>query len=59
MTFDPIKFERAILIKNNKGDWGIVMAHWEGFQRGIAPKGVGKYYTLHDTYVVYSTCKHW
>ncbi|XP_063399983.1 uncharacterized protein LOC134684614 [Mytilus trossulus] len=34
VTLDPVKFERAILIKNNDGDWGIALGQWSGFRRG-------------------------
>ena len=38
MTLDPKKGERAIVIKNNEGDWGILVARWDGFRRGIPGK---------------------
>ena len=36
--------ERAMLIKNNKGDWGIVKGHWTGFKKGQPPKVKGNVY---------------
>ena len=38
VVLDPQKGERAVLIKNNDGDWGILIGRWEGFRRGIPPK---------------------
>ena len=38
MTLDPKKGERAILIKNSEGDWGILVARWDGMRRGIPGK---------------------
>ncbi|XP_033752024.1 uncharacterized protein LOC117335877 [Pecten maximus] len=34
-VLSPSKGERAILIKNNKGDWAIVVASWTGRKRGV------------------------
>ena len=30
--------DRAMLIKNNKGDWGLVVAYWEGFKQAVKGK---------------------
>ena len=38
MTLDPKKGERAVVIKNDKGDWGILVARWDGFRKGIPGK---------------------
>ncbi|XP_069133154.1 uncharacterized protein [Argopecten irradians] len=35
-VLDPSKGERAVLIKNNKGDWGVVVASWTGLKRGVS-----------------------
>jgi hypothetical protein len=37
----PKQGERAILIKNSEGDWGIVTGRWDGFRQGIEPGGNG------------------
>jgi hypothetical protein len=34
-------FERAMIIKDNTGDWGIVIGRWENFRRRI-PVNRGK-----------------
>ena len=36
ISLNPRAGERAVLIKNNKGDWGIVTGKWTGFKRGVA-----------------------
>lgn len=36
VTLNPRGGERAVLIKNNKGDWGIVTGKWTGFIKGVA-----------------------
>ena len=33
-TLDPTIGERAVLIKNNKGDWAVVVGKWVGYTRG-------------------------
>ena len=38
MTLDPKKGERAVVIKNDNGDWGILVARWDGFRKGIPGK---------------------
>ena len=45
MTLDPKKGERAILIKNGNGDWGILVARWDGYRRGIPGKRGNKLVT--------------
>ena len=44
MTLDPKKGERAILIKNSEGDWGILVARWDGMRRGIPGKRGNNHY---------------
>ena len=36
VSLNPRAGERAVLIKNNQGDWGIVTGKWTGFRKGIA-----------------------
>ena len=36
VTLNPRQGERAVLIKNNEGDWGIVMGKWTDFRKGVA-----------------------
>ncbi|XP_060588854.1 uncharacterized protein LOC132744229 [Ruditapes philippinarum] len=38
VNLNPKKGERAVLIKNNEGDWGIVIGCWRDFKRGIKGK---------------------
>ncbi|XP_045187309.2 uncharacterized protein LOC123545092 [Mercenaria mercenaria] len=38
VTLNPKQGERAVLIKNNQGDWGILVGRWTGFKRGVAGK---------------------
>ena len=38
VTLNPRQGERAVLIKNNEGDWGIVIGHWEGYTRVVERK---------------------
>ena len=33
-TLNPSLGERTVLIKNNKGDWAVVIGHWMGYRRG-------------------------
>ena len=33
VTLNPKNGERAMVIKNARGDWGIVTAQWQGFRR--------------------------
>lgn len=35
-TLNPRQGERAVLIKNSGGDWGIVIGRWEGMKKGVA-----------------------
>ncbi|KAJ8299322.1 hypothetical protein KUTeg_023382 [Tegillarca granosa] len=35
VTLDPTQGERAVLIKNNKGDWGIMTGRWTGVCKGV------------------------
>ena len=35
VSLNPRAGERAVLIKNNQGDWGIVTGKWTGFRRGV------------------------
>lgn len=37
MTLNPKLGERAVLIKNYDGDWGIVCGHWTGIRKGVPP----------------------
>ncbi|GFR81235.1 glycine-rich domain-containing protein 2 [Elysia marginata] len=42
VTLNPKEGQRAVLIKNNNGDWGIAVGWWEGFQkRTSGRKGSG------------------
>ena len=36
MSLNPRAGERAVLIKNNQGDWGILIGKWIGFKKGVA-----------------------
>ena len=36
LTLNPRAGERAILIKNFEGDWGLVTGKWTGFKNGVA-----------------------
>jgi hypothetical protein len=36
ITLNPLQGERAILLKNNGGDWGIIAGRWGGDQQGIS-----------------------
>ena len=36
MTLNQKIGERAVLIKNNGGDWGIVSGYWKGMKKGVA-----------------------
>ena len=36
MSLNPRAGERAVLIKNSQGDWGIVKGKWAGFIQGKA-----------------------
>ncbi|KAK6993978.1 glycine-rich domain-containing protein 2 [Biomphalaria glabrata] len=36
VTLNPKEGQRAVLIKNNFGDWGVAVGWWEGFQRRSA-----------------------
>ena len=46
MTLDPKKGERAIVIKNNEGDWGILVARWDGMKRGIPGRRGNNYRSI-------------
>ena len=39
-TLDPNIGERVVLIKNNTGDWAILIGSWVGYKRGKAGKTV-------------------
>ncbi|GFO43937.1 glycine-rich domain-containing protein 2 [Plakobranchus ocellatus] len=42
VTLNPKEGQRAVLIKNNSGDWGVAIGWWEGFQkRTTGRKGSG------------------
>ena len=41
-TLEQQKGERAMLIRNARGDWGIVKAQWVCFRRGYIPEDDGK-----------------
>ena len=36
LTLNPRAGERAVLIKNFEGDWGLVTGKWTGFRKGVA-----------------------
>ena len=38
VSLNPRAGERAVLIKNNQGDWGIVTGKWTGFRKGVPGK---------------------
>lgn len=38
---NPVAGERAVLIKNNAGDWAFVVGRWKGFRKGV-PGVAGK-----------------
>ena len=42
VTLEQQKGERAMLIRNAKGDWGIVKTQWVFFRRGYIPDDDGK-----------------
>ena len=35
LTLNPRAGERAVLIKNHAGDWGLVTGKWTGFRKGV------------------------
>ena len=35
---NPVAGERAIVIKNNAGDWAFVVGRWKGYKKGQAGK---------------------
>ncbi len=39
IVLDTKRGERALLIKNSRGDWGIVKGHWAGFSKEKLGKG--------------------
>ncbi|XP_059177584.1 uncharacterized protein LOC131956954 [Physella acuta] len=42
VTLNPKEGQRAVLIKNNNGDWGVAVGWWDGFQRRLTGrKGSG------------------
>ena len=42
LTLDCSRGDRAMLIKNNDGDWGIIKGTWTGYVKGKPPKVRGK-----------------
>lgn len=38
LTLDPGKGERAMIVKNAAGDWGILKGVWTGYKKGEPPK---------------------
>lgn len=38
MTLEPKRGERAMVIKNSSGDWGILVGRWDGYKVGIPAK---------------------
>ena len=42
VTLEQQKGERAMLIRNARGDWGIVKTQWICFRRGYIPEDDGK-----------------
>ena len=52
-TLEQQKGERAMLIRNAKGDWGIVKTQWVFFRRGYIPDDDGK--TLYSFLVITHT----
>lgn len=38
MTLDPKSGERALVIKNTYGDWGILVGRWDGYKVGVPAK---------------------
>lgn len=50
LSLNPRAGERAVLIKNKQGDWGIVTGKWTDFKRGVA--GVaGKRILVHIKFI--------
>jgi len=41
MTLDSCRGERAMVIKNDQGDWGILKGAWTGYVKGKPPKVSG------------------
>ncbi|XP_050413585.1 uncharacterized protein LOC126828047 [Patella vulgata] len=37
ITLNPKIGERALLIKNHSGDWGVVIGRWAGVRKGVKP----------------------
>jgi hypothetical protein len=35
ISLNPKVGERAVLLKNNDGDWGILTGRWGGVRRGV------------------------
>ncbi len=42
VTLEQDKGERAMLLRNGSGDWGIVKGQWICFRRGYIPSNDGK-----------------
>ena len=38
LVLDPAVGQRAMLIKNCDGDWGVITGEWSGFRRQKPPK---------------------
>ena len=36
MYLNPVAGERAVVIKNNEGDWAFVVGRWKGYKKGKA-----------------------
>ena len=36
VTIDIENGERALLLKNHVGDWGVVLGHWDGVRRPVS-----------------------
>lgn len=35
VTLEPKRGERAMIIKNASGDWGILIGRWDGYKVGV------------------------
>ncbi|XP_062595777.1 uncharacterized protein LOC134257152 [Saccostrea cucullata] len=45
ITLSPQKGERAMIIKNNEGDWAILVGRWTGVRKGVPGRRATKHQT--------------
>ncbi len=41
LSLDVSKGERALLLKDYYGDWGVCLGRWEGYKKGVPGKTGG------------------